>query len=269
MFSSCPVGQLSFLKGAPDLDDPNVPQHVMEDAERLAQEFVGDDSMQRQELVAELLAVYSVARERDFLIVCNPGGLGRKSDELDPEWGSVIDGIESTLEEMGYTVALVQYVRTPEGSWHYLKEFKEMVLNYPKKTKMLEAEVEFLTQHIDNLKVILTGNSDGGVYTNEVMQLLADNSRVYGIECGIPFYYRGSVPERTLVINDNGVTPDVLVKGNVASLIWANITHFPKNRPQEGHVLLYFRAPGHIYTWDHSEVRMQVTSFLEANFGRD
>jgi hypothetical protein len=242
---------------------------VIEDAERLAQELVGDDSMQRQELVAELLEVYSVARERDFLIVCNPGGLGRKTDELDPEWGTIIDGIESTLEEMGYNVALLQYARTPQGSWNYLKEFKEMVSNYPNKAKMLEAEVDFLTQHIDSLNVILAGNSDGGVYTNEVMQLLEGNSRVYGIECGIPFYYRGSVPQRTLVINDNGVTPDVLAKGNVASLIWANITHFPKNRPQEGHVLLCFRAPGHIYIWDHSEVRMQITSFLEANFGPD
>lgn len=251
------------------MDDPNVPRHVRDDAERLAQELVGDDSMQRQELVAELLEVYSVARERDFLIVCNPGGLGRKTDELDPEWGTIINGIESTLEEMGYNVALMQYARTPQGSWHYLKEFKEMVSNYPNKAKMLEAEVDFLTQHIDNLNVILAGNSDGGVYTNEVMQLLEGNSRVYGIECGIPFYYRGSVPQRTLVINDNGVIPDVLAKGNVASLIWANITHFPKNRPQEGHVLLYFRAPGHIYIWDHSEVRMQITSFLEANFGPD
>ena len=150
-----------------------------------------------------------------------------------------------------------------------LKEFREMVLSYPKKTKMLEAEVDFLTQHIDNLKVILAGNSDGGVYTNEVMQLLEGNSRVYGIECGIPFYYRGSVPERALVINDNGVTPDVMVKGNIASLVWANITHFPTHRSPEGHIMLYFRAPGHIYTWDHPEVRMQITSFLEANFGRD
>jgi len=269
MFSSCPVGQLSLLDGAPDLDALDIPQHVMEDAERLAQELAGGDSVQRQELVAELLAVYSVARDRDFLIVFNPGGFGRKSDELDSEWGSVIAGIESTLEEMGYTVALVQYVRTPDGFWHYLKEFRETVFNYPKKAKILEAEVDFLTQHIDNLKVILTGNSDGGVYTNEVMQLLAGNSRVYGIEGGIPFYYRGSVPQRTLVINDNGVTPDVLAKGNVASLVWANITHFPTNRSPEGHIMLYFRAPGHIYTWDHPGVQMQITSLLEANFGRD
>ena len=33
MFSSCPVGQLSFIKGASDLDGPDVPRHVMEDAQ--------------------------------------------------------------------------------------------------------------------------------------------------------------------------------------------------------------------------------------------
>jgi len=268
MFSSYPVGHLSFLEEAPTLDELSVPQQVVEDAEKLVQELAANYVVQREELIAELLAAYSVARDKDFLILCNPGGFGRK-EKLDDEWGSVISGIKSILEEMGYSVALVQYVRTPEGAWHYLKEFREMISNYPKKAKMLKAEVEFFTKHIDGLKVVLAGNSDGGVYTNEVTQLLANNSRVYSIICGLPFYYRSSVPERALVINDNGVIPDVLASGNVASLIWANVTHLPTHRAPEGHVLLYFRAPGHIYTWDHARVRTEITSFLKTNFGRD
>ena len=259
------AGQLVLVGEARNSSD--IPQAVREDAEKLARDLVESDSEQGR-LLEELLAAYSVARQRDFLTIGNPGGFGRKGSESDPEWGSVIDGIESTLKEMGYAVVRAQYVRTPEGLGQFLREFGETLRGYPEKAKALKAEVAFLTQHIADLKVILTGNSDGGVYTNAVLRLLAGNPRVYGIMCGVPFYCRAAVPERTLVINDNGVIPDVLSRGNIASIVWANVTHLPRYRSPEGHIMLYLRAPGHIYTWDHIRVREKIVSFLKANFGR-
>jgi hypothetical protein len=270
---SPPCGELSFVVGNSVSDDfSDVRQDVMEDASNLASELCGNDRQACNRVVGELLTIYSAAEDKDFLLVYNWGGLGRKwgggeFEELDLEWGTVIEGIIETLEEMGYSVLLVQHTRTYDSLWDYIIEIREAAFFYPTKARSLAAEIDFFTEHIEGLRVILTGNSEGGMFVSEVMGHLEANPRVYSIQCGIPFFYHGSFSERSLVMNDNGITPDALSTGDLWAIIKANLTGPIKYRPEEGHLFFYIRTPGHTYTWDHPGVRPQVLEFLDSNFG--
>ncbi len=269
LFVPPPCGELSFVDGAqypvPD-GFPDIPQEVEEGASNVALDLCGNDPAAYNRVTEELLTVYSAARDKDILLVYNWGGMGRKFEELDREWGTVIDGVIAELEDMGYSVLLVQYRRTYDSLWDYVLEIRETAFYFPAKARPLAAEVDFLTEHIQGLRVIIAGNSEAGIYTNAVMELLEDNPRVYSLQCGTPYFYLDSEASRSLVMNDNGITPDTLSAGNFWAIIKANLTGPIKYRPEEGHLFFYIRAPGHIYTWDMPGVRSQVLDFIRSNF---
>ncbi|GAI68005.1 unnamed protein product, partial [marine sediment metagenome] len=49
------------------------------------------------------------------------------------------------------------------------------------------AELKFIAQHINDLKVILIGASQGAAFSNTVMRHLGELRQVYSIELGIFF----------------------------------------------------------------------------------
>lgn len=266
LLSPCPPGELSIVNDTQGVID--VPEDVREDANNLAVEFFGNNPAACQRFVDNFLEVYSVAEDRDFLLIFNSGGFGRKT--IGPEWGTVLEGIEGELESLGYTTLLVVYVRTFEGLLDSIKEIREQSFFYPSKAKPLASQIDFLTEHIESIRVIVMGESGGGILANEVMEILEVDPQVYSIQTGIPFLYHGAVSDRSLVINDNGITPDTVSTGDLWAIFRANLGRLPTHRPEEGHLFFeYIRAPGHIYTWDHPGVRTQITSFLEDNFGSD
>jgi hypothetical protein len=262
LYSPFLPGELSIVNDMQGVID--VPEDVREDASNLALGFYGNNPVACQGFVDNFLEVYSAAEDRDFLLIFNSGGLGRKT--IGPEWETVLEGIEGELESLGYTMLLVVYVRTFDGLLESVKEISEQSLFYPSKPEPFAAQVDFLTEHIDSIRVILIGESSGAVLANEVMELLEANHQVYSIQTGIPFGYDGAASNRSLEINDNGITPDTVSTGDYLAIFRANIGRLPTYRPEEGHLFFYIRAPGHIYTWDHPGVRTQITSFLGDNF---
>lgn len=266
VFAPCPPGELVIVGDSQSVID--IPEDVREDANNLASQLFGNNPTACNRFVDDLLAVYAAAKGKDFLLIFNSGGLGK--NEIGPEWGSIIEGIEGELESSGYTTLFVIYARTSESFWDSIKESREVLFSYPSKAKPLADEIDFLTGHIEGIRVIVTGESHGAIFTNEVMELLEANTRVYSIQTGIPFIYHGVVSDRSLVINDNGITPDTLSTGDFWAVFRANLGRIPTYRPEEGHFLFYIRTPGHIYTWeDHPEVNSQISSFLEQHFESD
>ncbi len=263
LFSPCPPGELCIVDaGGSDVD---IPEDVREDANSLASEFIDSNSADYDMFVDSLLKVYSAAEGNDFLLIFNSGGQGR--EEIGPEWGSILEGIEEELGMLGYTHILVIYERTSDGLWNLVKELRETFLSYPSKGKPLAAQISFLTEHIENIRVILLGESSGAMVGSQAMKLLQANDRVYGIQTGVPFYYRQAVSDRLLAMNSNGIAPDSLSNGDLWTIFRANLGRIPTYRPEEGHFLLYMRTPGHIYTWDHPGVNSQTSAFLERHFG--
>jgi len=261
------VGEIS--QAVPDLS--TVPESVVEDATALARELFGDYQDKYDEFVKQLLATYVEARDKDFVVIFNPGGWGWDLLEGSPGWRSIFYGIKSELESLGYNPLMLNYRRTNESLRSVIDEFTEVVRAYPSKAKNLARRVEFLTDHLPQIKVIVAGESNGTIFSDSVMSLLRDNPRVYSIQTGTPFWHKNMVLDRTLIVNDNGIIPDSFSRGDIPAMLWASFKALLGLSPPEdedaGRILRYMRAPGHEYRWQYPNVYSQITEFLEKNFG--
>ncbi|UCH51323.1 MAG: hypothetical protein JSV54_00700, partial [Chloroflexota bacterium] len=193
-------------------------------------------------------------------------------------------GMEAELDELGRNYCIVDDIRTGNGIAEYLFEFKEQLTHYPSKAKELAAKIDFLTQQTSDLKVIITGQSNGAAFAGEVITRLEENPAVYSIQVGIPFWHRVSKTSQSLVIDNNGIGADALtgrdffrlLKGNLVKLFVLN--HAPSFTPVDWiitrAVLIFgpynfdfgLQAPGHDYMWEYPGVGPVIKEFLVKNF---
>ncbi len=272
--SSSVVG-MTLRAGAEGLPLPQgdfaaVPPSVVEDATRLATELYGNYQEKYNDFVDQLLALYLEAKDKDFVIFFNSGGWGWTPVESSPGWHSIFTGIQSELAGSGYTSLLLNYLRTKDTLLGYFDEFMSMISLYPSKAKDLASRVEFLTKHIPELRVIITGESNGTIICDSVMNILVGKPQVYSIQTGPPFWYKNIMLDRTLVMTSNGIIPDSFSQGDIFTMISASLEElFGFSQPEDdsGKILYYVGAPGHEYWWQYPEVYSQITNFLQRNFG--
>lgn len=265
---TCTVGTEGLPPPVCDLS--TVPQSVVDDAVALATELFGDGEEECSHYISQLLAMYLEAKDKDFVVVFNPGGWGWNLVEASPDWCSIFTGIKSELDSSGYTSLLLNYQRTTDSLRGYIDELVEMMALYPAKTKDLASRVEFLTSHIPDLRVIVTGESNGTIICDSVMNELKDNHRVYSIQTGPPFWHRNTMLDRTLLLTNNGIIPDSFSQGDFPTMIGANLKAlFGLSQPEDGSgkILRFVRAPGHEYKWQYPGVYSEIINFLDRNFG--
>ena len=272
-FSYSEVGVFSKIgtEGLPlsTSDLSAVPQSVAEDAIGLATALFGDSGEKSNDFVNQVLAVYSEAKDKDFVVVFNSGGWGWNLLENTPGWWSIFSGIKSELVTSGYKLVSLDYIRTDKSWRGRLGEMGEMITGYQSKAKDLAYRVKFLTSHIPELKVIIAGESNGTVISDRVMTILKDNPQVYSIQTGPPFWHNNITLDRTLVITNNGIIPDSFSEGDFGAIIWGNLKAFLGfSEPIDdfGTILHYVRAPGHDYWWQYPQVYAEITNFLEQKF---
>lgn len=247
-----------------------VPQAVIDDAVNKAGELARKSQDKAQSLRDQLLASYEEAKKADVVVFFNSGGMGWNLAKDSPGWGSILDGIKSQLKEMGYSPLVLNYRRTSSGITGCIKEIVEAATRYPHKAKDLALRIEFLTENLPELKVIVAGESTGTVISEEVMTILKDKDRVYSIQTGTPFWHKPADLERTLLINNNGRGLDTFSKGNVPAMIWATVkSWFGLSSPDDnlGDILSWLKAPGHDYSWQYPGVYSAVVRFLDSSFG--
>lgn len=245
-----------------------VPQSIVDDAARLATELFGKGQREYHDFINQLLATYLMAKDKDIVMIFNSGGWGWTLIEDSPEAQSFATGMESELASLGYTSLVLDYSRTASTLNGRLSELMLAVGLYPLKAKDLASRVEFLTNHIPGIKVILAGVSNGTLIGENVMNILRDIPQVYSIQLGPPFWSNSIVPDRSLVIRSNGIVPDSFSQGNLFTIIRASLESlFGISEDDAGHILLYMGAPGHDYQWQYPKVRSQIIGFLQQNFG--
>jgi hypothetical protein len=263
------VGTGGVPLSVPDLSA--VPESVAEDAAELAKELFEDYQEEYEDFVSQLLAEYVEAVDKDVVVIFNSGGWGWNFIENSPGWYSISTGIESELDKLGYRSLLLNYRRTGETFRGIIDEFVEVLTAYPSKAENLARRVEFLTSHIPDLKIIVTGESNGSVISDSTMNILRDNQQVYSIQTGPPFWHRNVVLDRTLVLNSNGMTPDSFSQGDIPAMVWASLKALvglsPPEEEDPGRILYFLRAPGHDYGWQYPDVYSQISNFLKENFG--
>jgi hypothetical protein len=253
------------------LDLSQIPQSVIEDARALAHEMYGDYQGSYNAFFHQLLSSYVEVKEKDVVLIFNPGGWGSKLLEDSPGWYDIANGIRAELSELGYSSLVVDYRRTGQSFRGVMSEFAEVLRQYPSKTRNLASRVEFLARNDPGLKIIVAGESNGSIISDRAMTVLRDNPSVYSIQTGPPFWHRQATLDRTLILNDNGITPDSFSRGDVVTVVWTSLKAlfgFTSNEEEEpGRILYFLRAPGHDYRWQYPVVYSEITQFLHDNFG--
>ncbi len=184
--STAGTGGLPLTAG----DNSSIPPVVVEDATEMAKTLFGDSQEEVNNFVNQVLAIYTEAKDKDFIILFNSGGWGWNLLEDSQGWESIFTGIKTKLNVMGYQALALDYQRT-RVSWRAcLEEASEIANFYPSKARDLAGRVELLTRHIPEVKVILAGESTGTVIAEKVMTILKDNPRVYTIQTGPPFWHK-------------------------------------------------------------------------------
>ena len=257
------------------VDMTDVALALREEARRIGRQLFGDDVEKGTSFADRLLGIYQDARGKDFLLIHNPGGWGNSPLENCMHWErSVVAGISSTLEKLGYSWSLSQHFRADAGWRAHLRDLRDYLHFFAVKRRVLAAEVEFLTEHLKNLKVILIGISQGAGFSNAVMQKLNELQPVYSIELGVFFFHRPRrvITERTLIIDHNGLMPDAVIEGDLITMVMTlpmAFLRWVKNRLKGKPVKFShcIKLAGHDYHWKYPKVSHQIRDFLKVNFG--
>ena len=215
----------------PKMTEPDLA--LVEEASHLAEQLFGDDTKKCASFTDRLLDICTRAKDKDFLLVHNPGGWGTTKLEHLLQWErSIVEGISATIQRLGYTQVLIQYFRSGHSWWAHMRDVKEEARFFLKgessKVGIMAAELKFIAQHINNLKVILIGVSQGAAFGNAVMRQPGELPQVYSIELGICYPHMSwrAVTERTLAIDSNGLMPDLMIHRNLKARFKAFIAGF-------------------------------------------
>jgi len=247
---------------------------LREEAYRLAEQLFETEEA-GIDFANQLLDVCAKARGKDFLVVHNPGGWGHARLNQCLEWErSIVNGIKTAIEEMGYNLSLTQYFRSGTGWREQMRDLKEQFRFFASKAGVMAAWLQFIVTHVKPIKVILVGVSQGAAFGNAVMQRLEGDYPVYSVELGFAFQYRSRrlITEKILVVEGNGLMYDALSQGSLwvgARILMAAPFKWMWHRLRGRQVAFAhcISAPGHEYNWANPEINGRIRGFLEANFG--
>jgi hypothetical protein len=243
-----------------------VSPEVLTDARRVAarrfRSRVKVDEVERQ-----LVNTYLAVKDSDVAIIFCPGGWGWSSIVRSPGWVSIQNGIQESLRGYGQSAAFINYERTEHSFSGVVGEVIVLLGISPFKGRELARRIDFLTRHLPDLRVLLTGESNGAAMVEDTMRFLRLNPRVYCIQTGPPVWRPSEPFERSLIIAHNGIEPDTFTNGDIPRMVRANIlAAFGKYEGTQGNILFYIGAPGHAYGWEFDHVREEITAFIARHF---
>jgi len=248
-----------------------------EEASNLAQQLFQYDPDKQARFTDRLVDICYNAQGKDFLLIHNPGGWGTTRLKNCLQWErSIVEGVNATINQLGYSCFLLQYFRTGNGWREIMRDIREQLRFFANKSPILASELQFITRQFNNINVIMVGVSQGAAFSNAVLQNEVALDRVYSIELGMPFLYesRQVATERTLAVKGNGLMPDALMEWDIITIIKTYFSapfRWVKYR-LEGRPLTFARCinvPGHDYNWEYPEVQRQIEDFLKTNFGNN
>jgi hypothetical protein len=204
--------------------------------------------------------LYYRVRERNFVLLVNPGGKGDRLLEEMVGLGSIVRGVRAELSCLGYDPLVVLYRR--DGS----KCLREMLTSFSATAREQAALLEGLLRLAPELTILLLGVSNGAICTSETLKLLKNDPRVYSIQFGTPFWYKSPAPSpRSLLIQGNGDKVDAIQKGDLLYIITHNLKSLPLYLREGFRLPKMF--PGHFYSWDNAKFRAEIQQFLRQKFG--
>ncbi|MBN1367529.1 MAG: hypothetical protein JW967_06365 [Dehalococcoidales bacterium] len=252
---------------------------ILEDARTLARRFFPRETKQKEAFINRLVENYVAAKDKDTLIMHNPGGWGCTDIENLIDWErSVVEGFKAALTKMQRNWILLQYFRAGSKWYEHLMNFPEQLRYYISgkffRAELLAAELNFLTGHINNLKIFLLGVSQGAAFGNTVMAYAGNNPNVFSIELGTFFVHmkRRVITNRTLAMDSNGLMPDPVSSFRIKPALKAYSTapyrwlkYRLTGKPEK--FTYCINVPGHEYQWEFPNVGTKIGNFLAASLG--
>jgi pimeloyl-ACP methyl ester carboxylesterase len=250
---------------------------IEEEIRQLAYQLFGSDEKRCDGFSERLLDMYTRAQNNQFLLIHHPGGWGSTQMENLLQWErSIIEGVDSTIGKLGYSGELIQYFRSATGWRAIMNDIREQYRFFSWKAKVMAEEIRFITKHLDQLRIVMIGVSQGAAFSNAVQQYLDDTERVFSIEIGTPFFHKSKTvnTDRILRLNGNGLMPDALMEWNVPVILKTYFSapfRWTKYKLQGKNVKFTYciNLPGHDYNWDYPEVQRQIEEFLRQKFGNN
>ncbi|ACZ62159.1 hypothetical protein [Dehalococcoides mccartyi] len=244
-------------------DLSTVPDKINAEAAKLAIQFFPDNPAKQSEYRKNLLAAYLTLKNTDLLLLFNPGGYGYAKLSASKGWESITVGIRELTRSWGLNTLVLDYQRTAHSLTGKFSEVLASSSHSISKAKELSSKLTFLLNYLPALKIVLGSESNGSVSANNTLMFLKENPRVVSIETGPPVWHKGFDHERRLLMRSNGLVPDSFSYGDIKTILSANfMALFGRSPKSPGNVLLYIGAPGHEYSWEHAEVKKQITNFL-------
>lgn len=248
---------------------------LKEEAALLAEGLFKDDSEKRALFIQRLLDICDLVKDKDILLIHNPGGWGTTHLENLLQWErSIVEGVTLTIGKLGYKWVLMQYFRSEKNWRSIMGDIREQTHFFFNKAKIMAAELEFVTRHFSTLQVVMIGVSQGAAFSNAVLQNLDGLNRVSSIELGMPFPYKSKrvLTDRTLALDSNGLMPDALMEWDVPTILKTYISapfRWVKYKLLGRQVKFTYciNLPGHDYNWDYPEVQRQIEEFITLKFG--
>ena len=248
---------------------------LKKEASYLAEQLFAGDVEKQASFTGRLLDIYGSAQDKDFLLFHNPGGWGSTPLVRIQQWEkSIVEGVSNAIGELGYSSVLKQYFRTGNGWREIMGDIREQARFFTTKARIMAAELKFITQHLDTLRIILVGVSQGAAFSNAVVQYCGESGRIHSIELGMPFPYKSHrvITERTLAIDSNGLMPDAMMEWDIPTILKAFfgapfrwVKYRLQRKPRK--FTYCINVPGHEYNWEYPEVQRQIIDFLSYNFG--
>ncbi len=209
------------------------------------------------------------AQSYDVIIIFNSGGWGNTPLEKAKDFAPIIEGIEKTLKDWGYGSLVIPYIRTKDDFFGKITGARDFLSSFKSSSEILAEKVEFLAEQFPDKKIIMAGLSSGAVLVDETIEEISENSQVYAIEVGTPFWAETFESENILQLNNNG--KDSLSVGEIKTLILSLVRApfkwiLAKANGEDLTFSQAVRVPGHEYFWDSPEVGPQIVTFLENKF---
>lgn len=207
----------------------------------------------------------------EIVIVFNSGGWGNTPVDEAGDFKPIIEGVQETLNDLGYKSIVVPYKRTKDSFWGKIEGIRSFLTSFKSQSAKLAQEIEDFVENNPNTKVIVAGLSSGGAFVDKTMECVSEKniSNIFTIELGIPFWEESFDSENVLFLNNEGKDP--LSKGEAGILVFSLFkTPFKWLLAKiSGENISLSRAlhiPGHEYFWDSSTTGGQITTFIKDKF---
>ncbi|UZE93423.1 MAG: hypothetical protein ACKKMV_00740 [Candidatus Nealsonbacteria bacterium] len=205
------------------------------------------------------------------IIVFNSGGWGNTPLEKAKDFYPIIEGIEKTLNDLGYKSIIVPYRRTEDSFLGKVEGIREFLTSFKNQSTKLTHEIEYFQECNPDSKIVIAGLSSGAAFVDKVMEKISEKEikNVFAIEAGIPFWEKALNSENVLLLDNEG--RDSLSKKEIKTLFFSLfeapfklvLAKISGGNLPFSHA---FRVPGHDYFWNSSSTGSKIATFLEDKF---